>query len=153
GQTNLIFGMANSWRFQQMLNLDGTSWWQPEYDDSAWPSGPGLLAYETCGCLPEVIQTPLATNDGRYTFYFRTQFIITGDPANVCLLFTNVIDDGAIFYLNGTEIKRVGMPSGPIAYNTLASRAVDNATNYDVFLVGGPALTNLVAGTNVLAVE
>ena len=35
-------------------NLDGVNWTAPEYDDSTWGSGPGLLAFEN---NPEI--TPL----------------------------------------------------------------------------------------------
>src|SRR6185436_1484189 len=142
-QTNNFFGISNAWRYQQSANLDGTTWRQPDYDDSAWPTGPGLLAYETCGCLTQPIRTTLATNTGKFTFYFRTKFVFSGDPASVSLLFTNLIDDGAVFYLNGAEIQRVGINAGTVTYTTPASRTIDNATAYDVFLVSTAALTNL----------
>ena len=69
------------------------------------------------------------------------------------MYFSNYLDDGAVFYLNGVEIQRVGMPAGTISYATPASRSVGDATTPDTFIVSGPLLTNLVVGTNVLAVE
>ena len=59
-----------------------------------------------------------------------------------------IIDDGAVLYLNGTEIRRLHMPTGAIAYDTHAS---DHESELE-----GPftvSLTNLVAGDNVMAVE
>src|SRR5215204_3628050 len=153
GQTNLIFALSNAWRFEQTTNLDGIAWQAPAYVDTNWPSGQGLLAYETCGCLLEPIRTTLATNDGKFTFYFRTHFNFAGNPAAVSLLFSNYVDDGAVFYLNGIEIQRVGMPAGTVTYGTAASRSVSDATAADLFFVSGSPLTNLVVGDNVLAVE
>jgi hypothetical protein len=63
---------------------------------------------------------------------------------------SNLIDDGAVFYLNGVEIGRVGMNAGPVTYATPASRGVGDATSYDVLTV---AAANLVQGSNTLAVE
>jgi hypothetical protein len=149
-ETNVIFAISNSWRYAQGTNLDAVNWRSPAYDDSSWPSGQGLLAYETCGCLPATIGTTLTTNTNHITFYFRTHFNFIGDTNGVWLLLSNLIDDGAVFYLNGTEIYRVGMAGGAVNNGTLASRTVNNATSFDVF--GLPA-TNLFYGDNVLAVE
>ena len=61
-----------------------------------------------------------------------------------------VVDDGAVYYLNGLEIYRQNMPSGPIGYATLASGSVATPAYTGPFIV---AVTNLLSGTNVLAVE
>src|SRR5262249_37711490 len=61
-------------------------------------------------------------------------------------------DDGAVVYLNGTEVYRNNMPSGTIAYNTLASTAIggaDESTWYAATL--SPSL--LQSGSNTIAVE
>ena len=36
-------------------------------------------------------------------------------------------DDGAVAYLNGTEVFRTNMPAGAVSYATLASTAVSGA--------------------------
>ena len=151
--TNLVFNFANVWRYQQLTNLDGTNWKLKSYDDTFWPAGAGLLAYETCGCLPQPTGTTLVTNQSSLTYYFRTHFNFAGNPADVSLVLSNVIDDGAVFYLNGVEIARVNMPAGTVTYTTPASTTVSDATNYTVLNISGNLLTNLVAGDNVLAVE
>ena len=38
-------------------------------------------------------------------------------------------DDGAVVYLNGTEVVRSNMPTGTIAYTTRASSAAEPATS------------------------
>ena len=145
-----LLGFAATWRYEQSGTDLGTTWRAPAYNDAAWSSGPGLLADETCGCLAEPIRTTLATNEAKTTFYFRTHFNFTGNVAEAQLALRHIIDDGAIVYLNGAEVWRVGLPAGDVTFATLASRGVDNATLEGPFSI--PA-TNLVLGDNVLAVE
>jgi hypothetical protein len=83
------------------------------------------------------------------TVYFRTRFTFEGDAAHSLLRLLNVVNDGAVYYLNGVELLRLGMPEGPVTYNTLANRTADH-NGYEVIDVDAPSL---VAGTNVLAVE
>ena len=63
---------------------------------------------------------------------------------------SNLIDDGAVFHLNGTEVGRYNMPGGPVTSATLASSAVNNATTFEVLSLPSDSL---VTGRNVLAVE
>ena len=58
---------------------------------------------------------------------FSTHFTYYGDAAHSVLLLQTLVDDGAIFYLNGTEIARLGMPFIPAFNATLANRTVGNA--------------------------
>jgi hypothetical protein len=96
------------------------------------------------------------------TYYIRSHFSFTNGLKGISLAFTNYLDDGAVFYLNGTEIQRVRMPASPAAIlnATLASGyACSNSVDYgdavcpDVWNLSGDLTTNLVAGDNVLAVE
>ncbi|MBN1465082.1 T9SS type A sorting domain-containing protein, partial [candidate division KSB1 bacterium] len=61
-------------------------------------------------------------------------------------------DDGAIVYLNGSEVLRSNMPVDPITYKTTASSVVDGAAE-NQFLTATVAANRLTTGTNVLAVE
>jgi hypothetical protein len=149
--TNELLTVTNTWRHWQGGSLDGVNWKAPDYDDVAWPSGPALF-YNTPAALPAPKNTPLTL--GRRTYYFRTHFTYSGGVPEIALEFSSLIDDGAVFYLNGVEIQRVGMnPFSAITYNTLPIRSVDNATGFDRFTLTGNVLTNLVLGDNVLAVE
>ncbi len=61
-------------------------------------------------------------------------------------------DDGAIVYLNGTEVFRTNMPTGAVTAATFASALVLDANERTYVTVAvNPA--RLVAGTNLLAVE
>lgn len=142
-----LLRITNAWKFNQTSDLTGVNWTAPAYDDSAWPSGPALLYVEETG-MPAPKNTALTL--GRLTYYFRTRFNLNGSPAGASLKFSTVLDDGAIFYLNGQEIYRLGMPGGTVNYSTPANRGVTDATFEGPFIVPGSAL---IGGENVLAVE
>src|SRR6185436_4979693 len=59
-------------------------------------------------------------------------------------------DDGATVYINGTEVWRLNLPTGTIAYNTLALGAVADETTWQTVAISPSAL---VAGSNTIAVE
>lgn len=134
-------------------------------DDSAWVgSVPGLLWTDLRGlnaAIPVHLETEMPwdpdTGWPYITYYFRTHFSYTNKLSGVSLLFTDYIDDGAVFYLNGTELYHLRMPAAPtpILNGMLASGYPCNgdATCPDLFVVSGGPATNLVDGDNVLAVE
>ncbi len=143
-----LIALTNIWRFEESNTDLGTAWSATAHDDSGWPSGPALLAFET-GATPEPIRTTLTVAPNKLTFYFRTHFNL---PANVNpsdLQVTHAIDDGAVFYLNGAEAGRFNMPAGAITFTTQAASAHE-ATALETIAI---SKTNLVAGDNVLAVE
>jgi hypothetical protein len=159
-----IFPITNTWKYSYS-NLDGVAWTAPAYDDSAWASGPGLLWVDTRAGGPDTNVQPKgckmpenpATHLPYITYYFRAHFDFQGDPAGAILVFTNYIDDGAIWYLNGAEISRNNMsiPLNLVSNSTLATgfNCGGDATCPVVFKISGSLATNLVAGDNVLAVE
>jgi len=148
-----LFSLTNSWRYNETSSYDGVNWTATSFNDSALPVGRGVLAYETNSAFVHA-RTNTVLTLGRMTYYFRTTFVFTNNPSGVFLTFTNILDDGAVFYLNGAEVQRLFMPASPpaVTYNTAASS--HEATGFDVFTIAGPVVeTNLVIGTNVLAVE
>src|SRR5437667_513681 len=135
------------WHFNDSGADLGTAWRAPAYDDSVWPSGPALMYFNT-GVLPATTNTALTPD--RSTYYFRSSFNFSGATSNLTLNLRAIVDDGAVFYLNGAEIYRLNMPPGPIAYGDSALTAIGDAR-----FAGPVTLTasNLVQGLNVLAVE
>ena len=95
-----------------------------------------------------VARTSLAANAS--TSYFRKSFTLTGDPTRTALELGHTLADGAVFYLNGQEISRSGMPAGTVSHSTssLADLATPATTGYQIV----PS-TALISGTNVLAVS
>lgn len=152
-RTNVVelVSVTQSWKYDQSGQDLGTDWLNPNYDDSAWPAGPALLYVETAS-LPWPKSTPLRfTNPLQMAFYFRTHFDAGSNLGQfTALQITALIDDGAVFYLNGQEVGRVGMPTGPIRYSTAAARTVGDATTAEVLSIPS---TTLMPGDNLLAVE
>jgi hypothetical protein len=99
--------------------------------------------------LPGPKNTPLTL--GKKTYYFRRHFTITGEPNEIDdLSVSAIIDDGAVFYINGVEALRHGVEEGiTVTYNTWANRTIDNA-GIEVFSL---PRDSLVQGDNVIAVE
>jgi hypothetical protein len=138
---------ATTWRYQQSGSDPGPAWRTTGYNDAAWPTGAPLLAYESAP-LPEPIRTTLTTNNGRYTFYFRRRFDWPGAVGGAVLRLRTIIDDGAVFWLNGAELFRLGITNDPVLFTTPASRTVGDAVYEGPFLVSAT-----LAPTNVLAAE
>jgi len=136
------------WRFCDTNGMDlGTAWRETSYYDGTWRSGPSKLGFG------DPATTTVDSTPTRITTYFRTRFTL-GNPAAITNLTFGVMrDDGAVVYLNGKEIFRTGMPGGVILNSTLASSAISGAeeTTWFTNIISGR--TNLVAGTNVVAVE
>ena len=100
---------------------------------------------------PKTTALPASASSLPRTAYFRTSFTNTlADAYSLQLAVRTVVDDGVVVHLNGTEVLRVGMPTGAITYSSYAGRSVGNAA-YE----GPYVLTNgtVLAGTNVLAAE
>ncbi len=154
-EVNLAAGIpfvnyGDTWRLHD-LNVDlGTTWRTPGFDDSGWRQGPGLLGFENAALPAPGIQTALY-NSNQLTFYLRTRFVYNGSLSGVTISVDQILDDGAVYYLNGTEIGRSGVAAGGVTFTTVANRTVtDAAEELNVITASG---TGLIVGTNVLAVE
>jgi hypothetical protein len=139
------------WKYEQTGTDLGGGWKDPTYNDAAWPSGPGMLAgTRPGGNLPQPVGTALTVANTKPTFYFRTKFTIADLSQLSGLQLSHVFDDGAVVYLNGTEIYRYNMPAGAIAFGTLAGGNILDA----VTIVPAPLpLTGARVGVNDLAIE
>ncbi|NQV35312.1 MAG: hypothetical protein HQ515_21640, partial [Phycisphaeraceae bacterium] len=139
---------GQSWSYNQDNQPLDSSWMTPSYNDNTWPAGPALLYVESSG-LPGAKNTPLTL--GARTYYFRTQFILDQNLSEItALALSTILDDGAILYLNGQEILRLGMPNSNVGHETLANRSVGNAEIEGPFEFDSSLL---IQGTNTLAVE
>lgn len=145
-ETHALLPMTNTWRFNQTSNFTGVNWFATNYNDGAWSTGRALLYVESAS-LPAPKLTPL--NIGQTTYYFRTGFHMPTNPAGFALTLRTVLDDGAVLYLNGAELVRIGMTNGLIGHTNLASRSVTDAVLETFNLTSVP----LLEGTNFLAVE
>ena len=151
---NEILPFDATWRYNDTGSNYEPGWEDQVYavDNETWKEGPGTFGRETRE-LPRPIQTPFGVprdNDPQFrTYYFQTEFEATDEVLNADILnISHQIDDGAIFYLNGTEVLRYNLPSGVIEPDFRPNRVEAS--------VEGPfgiETSHLVAGTNVLSVE
>ncbi len=124
-QSGGVFGPAESlvstgseWRYLDDGSDQGTAWYDPGFDDAAWPSGDAELGY---GDNDEATTVNGGPSGNRYvTTYFRKSFTVTNVSQYLALRLRLLRDDGAIIYLNGVEICRSNMPQRPVDYKTLA---------------------------------
>ena len=149
-QSTPLFNFDSVWRFNQSGVDLGSNWAQSAHVVGGnWSSGPGVLAFEPNG-LPIAIGTELDPPLGR-TYYFEREFDLTAtqlaDISEIEL--THLVDDGAVFYLNGVEFARFGMAGNvgdPVG--EFATRGGE-ATLATISL----PLSELLVGSNRISVE
>ena len=166
--TTTIIPWNSTWKFSDSGYAPGAgTWMNPGYADGGWISATaGLPAalqrdigygdgdevtpyiYAGCGVRP-AIQLPLCATK-YWTTYFRQQVNIPSVAAYGGFRINLHRDDGAVIYVNGTEVARSNMPAGAVIYTTPASAAVDGATEDVTINIGTGAFIN---GINTIAVE
>jgi len=149
--------MGEVWRYNDIeLGPAPTNWMMLDYNDDPntppyhWAEARAAFAsshsttFEPCSPL----RTSLSL--GPITYYFRKRFWVSREyPANALFTLRHMVDDGAVFYLNGREIYRRNMPQGPITYDTRPLASLVDAQCVTVALEG----VRPVVGMNILAVE
>ena len=146
-----IVPRGSEWKYLDDGSNQGTAWRVRAFNDSSWSSGLAELGYGDGGEITPVGYGSDANN--KYiTTYFRKLFTVADPAAYGTLVLTLLRDDGAVVYLNGTEIRRDGLPGGEITYTTPANITVSGADE-TTFYPSNVSAALLVAGTNILAVE
>jgi hypothetical protein len=151
------------WRFYGVdgdMRTELAGWTAIDFMDflqpfEGWEEGYGLIAYVpgVVG-LPAQQRTlaPMRATSPAYAlpcYYFRIKFNFRDFAPETSLQLRHIVDDGAVFYLNGQEINRFHIGAGSVACATVAV-PVANGTIVGPFTISA---TNLISGTNVLAVE
>jgi hypothetical protein len=160
--------------------LDGEAWMTPGYNDTTWSNGFGIFygnrtnsvsqpAPNAANLLPFPLQaadtnntlvytivnlfTNAANTNQALTWYFRTTFNFPAQTNGAVLLAHAMIDDGAVFYLNGERLHDVRLTNNPVYCTNFAS---GGNQNWEPALTAAGAafgLTGLKTGLNTLAVE
>lgn len=144
---------GSTWAFWADSVAPASNWTSPTFNDSTWAFGPAQLGY---GDGDEATVLPFGGNSANKwpSYYFRHKFVYQFSSANPLdsIIFNLLRDDGAVVYLNGSEIFRSNMPTGPVSYSSLAASTVGGAAENTYFRFGFPA-SLLINGLNVLAVS
>ena len=145
-----LVDQRSDWRYWHQGEDLGTTWREPDWEGAGGgQSGTGPLGYgedyvNAIPCGHDHVGRPV-------TVYFRRSFYVE-DPRVVEALRVEVMyDDGFVFYLNGEEGGRAGMPIGEVTSQTLATghEAHGSYVSFDATALRG----KLHAGWNTLAVE
>ena len=151
---SLLVPSKSVWKYLDNGADPGPAWVLPGFEDGGWPSGPAELGYgDAADGRPEATVIGYGPSDTNkfVTTYFRHAWNVPDTRGITNLLLRLLRDDGAVVYLNGTEVFRNNLPPGTLTPDTLALLAIagaDEATFLEVNL--SPA--GLLAGRNLLAV-
>ncbi len=146
-QTTLV-ASGSSWKYHTGSN-PGATWSSTSFNDAAWSSGPSQLGY---GESDEATAIPSGPSGNYYpTSYFRNTFNVS-DPSLFGSLSLKIKrDDGAVVYLNGTEVYRNNMATGTPTYTTFAAGTC--ADDGQTWITTTIPASSLITGQNKFAVE
>jgi hypothetical protein len=149
-QTVLVpFG--STWSYLDDGSNQGGSWRDSSFTETAsWKTGIGKFGYGIDDAVTIINYGPSAKT--KYTTTYFRKAVTLSDASSQSAYSANIkMDDGAVVYVNGVEVLRYNMPTGTIAYNTLASLSSSgNGTKIVNFSINSSAF---VVGRNVIAVE
>lgn len=130
---------ASGWKYLANGSDQGTAWRTLDNPGSPWTAGSGSFGFNHS-------QTTTIPNSGVTSYFLKTVNIAS--PALYASFTLNYsYDDALIIYVNGTEVRRVNLPSGTVAYNTVASANANSSGSVTI-----PA-SSFNAGNNIIAVE
>ncbi|MBM48861.1 MAG: hypothetical protein CMP27_03375 [Roseibacillus sp.] len=149
--TENLISAGSVWKYLDDGSNQGTAWREPGFNDAVWESGPAELGYGD-GNEETTLSYGSNANSKFPTTYFRRTFNVTGAAEFSRLNLALRRDDGAVVYINGTEVARSGMPAGTVNYLTNANTVAGGADETIFFPFSFPA-TPLTEGQNTIAVE
>ncbi|HSK14149.1 MAG TPA: metallophosphoesterase, partial [Phnomibacter sp.] len=145
-----VFTYGAIWKYLDNGSNQGTLWRTVGFNDGSWASGPGQLGYGD-GDEATVVSFGPNSSAKYITTYFR-KVVNISSPGDFSYFRMGVRrDDGIVVYVNGMEVWRNTLPTGTIAYNTLATSAVSDDGN--TIQTANIASTAFVHGANTIAVE
>jgi hypothetical protein len=141
---------ASVWRYQSYDAAPDADWFEPGFDDSAWPTGAAPLGQGDGYLATRLPGAP--SDDVGLTTWFRTSFDAPDADRVRSLTMGIRDDDGAIVWLNGVEIFRDNMPLGDVTPTTRADGEREGSQEAS-FQPYGVDPARLLATGNVLAIE
>jgi chitodextrinase len=137
------------WKYLDTGVAPAPTWTTYAFDDSAWKSGAAELGADE----GDEVTTMNRVAYNHTVHYVRLKFDVANPAAFASLKLSLLVDDGAVVYLNGVEVQRDNMPTGPVTNTTKAVLnrwSVADETTFRDFTLPASAL---VAGQNVIAVS
>jgi|GEM_PF-1582878 len=144
-----LISSAATWKYRDDGSAAGSQWMLPEFDDSSWKTGTGVIGYGS-GDETTLLNVAPIGQDKPLTTLFRTTFDVADPAALADLQFALSYDDGIAIYLNGQEVLRHNLSLGADHLKP-ATRAFGSALGHVEHASLDPKL--LKPGKNVLAAE
>jgi hypothetical protein len=149
GSREVLAATSSQWQYYDLDVQPPVQWTSLLFDDSAWKTGNARFGYGNGNEVTTIDYGPDANN--KYiTSYYRKKFTVNDTTGSDSLNLNVLADDGAVLYLNGTEIIRINMPAGTITNSTLASA---NPVDENAFLTFSVDKNLLKPGENVLSAQ
>jgi len=155
--TTYISTADTQWRYREGLTYPATdstgkTWIDNGYDESS--SAPWISATAPIGYGDSDDNTVLSDMRFNYiSFFMRHEFTIPAGQIPDTLTLRALYDDGMVIYINGTEVTRFSLNSGPIAFPPPAAFAIEHEANdYEEITLFNTA-SYLLEGTNTIALQ
>ena len=139
---------GNSWKYRVGNSEPPLTWFQTDFNDNSWSSGPGGFGYGD--------NDDATLIDSAYSVYMRKEFNVVDASLLSALYLYADYDDAFVAYLNGVEICRanIGTVGIPPEYDA-STHEHREAKLYrgetpDAFIINSNLINN---GKNVLAVQ
>ncbi|MFT4640539.1 MAG: hypothetical protein ACI8T1_003868, partial [Verrucomicrobiales bacterium] len=150
--SRIVVASKSHWRYAVPRSIDNfPSWHSPNFDDHSWMEGQAELGF---GDGDET--TTISSNDPDdppITFYFRQRFHMNPEHAAQQIQLSLRRDNGAVIYIDGQEIARLGMAPGEVTATTLATEAQGGTKECVYEAITLPKDLRLSEGEHLLAVE
>ncbi len=151
-EKKILIAKGAEWKYLDNGSNAGTAWNKPEFDDSSWKSGQAEFGYGD-GDETTIIDYGGSSSNRYITTYFRHTFSLSPESSSFSGFVISLLkDDGAVIYLNGTEVLRCNLPCGAIGSNTLAITSISDPVEsyYNSWFIDADLLRS---GENVIAAE
>ncbi|RDI10412.1 putative secreted protein (Por secretion system target) [Flavobacterium sp. AG291] len=141
---------GSEWTYLDNGINQGTEWTNPVFNNTEWKKGIAPLGYGNP--MNTVVSFGPDSANKYITTYFSRDIQINLSELTDMVNFGLRRDDGAVVYVNGTEVIRDNMPTGAIDYLTHSVNTIDGADEkrYYVYQVAKSAF---VDGVNRISVE
>jgi hypothetical protein len=147
----ILISKGDKWKYFDQTAYPGDGWNKNKFNDATWKEGNAELGYGD-GDEKTVINNVGKNKEKFISAYFRKLFEVSKPGEYKTLELELKRDDGAIVYINGTEVYRSNMPAGNITQDTKASSAL-SGSNETVYVTVYLDSKFLQKGKNLVAVE
>lgn len=145
-----LVARGSTWSYRYSAGAPDPGWNAVGYDPSSWSTGAAPIGFGTTLVATDIYQP---TTSRPIVAYFRKDVSIADLSTVADLSISLVADDGAVLYVNGTEVGRVRMSAGADTYTTYANAAISTSTALANPVTFSVPVSLLREGTNTIAVS